>query len=163
MIARIWEAQVLVTERRYREADSVAAETMALDSTFMLAWSWRAQALLGLGKSAQAIALVEREIALSPEGSSAQLAYAYAVAGRLKEARAVVDELRRRSGGRIPPTGTMAAALEELGEHEAAVAMLGAAIAAHDVWVVQFPMSEYFEKLRRDPRAATMLDRLRTM
>ncbi len=162
LILRIWEAQVLVTERRYAEADSVAAETMALDSTFMLAWSWRAYALLGLGKTAQAIALVEREIALSPEGSLGQLAYAYAIAGRVKEARGVIEALRRRSGGRIPPTGIMAAALEELGDHEAAVALLGEAIAAHDVWVVQFPRSERFDKLRRDPRAAAMLAKLGT-
>ncbi len=163
LIARIWEAQLLVTERRYAEADSVAAETMALDSTLMLAWTWRANALLGLGKPAQAIALVERQIALSLEGSPGQLAYAYAVAGRMKEARAVIEEHRRRSGGRIAPTGIMAAALEELGDHEAAVALLGEAIARHDVWVVQFPQSGRFDKLRRDPRAAAMLARLETL
>ena len=57
----------------------------------------------------------------------------------------------------------MAAAREELGDHEAAVALLGEAIARHDVWVVQFPQSGRFDKLRRDPRAAAMLARLETL
>jgi hypothetical protein len=47
-----------------------------------------------------------------------------------------------------------------LGEHEAAVALLRQAIARHDTWVVQFPGSVRFERLRKDPRVAEMLDQL---
>lgn len=54
------------------------------------------------------------------------------------------------------------AALEELGDHEAAVALLEDAIARHDVWLVQFPRFARYDKLRRDRRAAVMLDRLGT-
>jgi hypothetical protein len=67
-----------------------------------------------------------------------------------------------RSGGRLPATGTTAATLEELGEHEAAVALLSQAIARHDVWLVQFPSSSTFDRLRKDPRVAEMLARLAT-
>jgi len=48
-------------------------------------------------------------------------------------------------------------------EHVAAVALLSEAIAEHDVWVVQFPRSLRYDKLRRDPRVAAMLDQLGTM
>jgi hypothetical protein len=62
--------------------------------------------------------------------------------------------------GRLPASGAAAAALEELGDHDAAIALLEKAIARYDVWLVQFPRSARYDKLRRDPRAAAMLDRL---
>ena len=70
--------------------------------------------------------------------------------------------MRARSGGRVPASGAIAAALEELGDHAGAMALLEEAIARHDVWLVQFPRSARYDKLRRDPRAAAMLDRLGT-
>ena len=90
------------------------------------------------------------------------LAYAYALAGQARQARAMLDTMRVRAGGRLPATGATAAALEELGDHEAAVALLGAAITRHDVWLVQFPRSLRYDKLRKDPRAAAMLAKLET-
>ena len=166
LIARLWEAQVFDQEHRFAEADSVASATMALDSTFMLAWSWRASSLLALGKSAPAVALLERQVALlsagRPEEAHGMLAYAYALAGQAREARAMLDTMRVRAGGRLPATGATAAALEELGDHEAAVALLGEAIARHDVWLVQFPRSLRYDKLRKDPRAAALLAKLET-
>ena len=166
LIARIWEAQILEAERRFAAEDSVASATMALDSTFMLAWAWRANALLGLGQTATAIALLERQVAMlpagRPESAHGMLAYAYARAGRVTGARAVLETMRARSGGRLPATGATAAALEELGDHEAAVALLAEAIAGHDVWLVQFPRSARYDKLRKDPHAAAMLAKLAT-
>jgi serine/threonine-protein kinase len=164
LIARLWEAQILVQERRYAEADSVASATMAMDSTFMLAWDWRAMSLLALGKTAEAVALLERAVALHPAGrpedAHGLLAYAYARAGRPADARRMLDTIRERSGGRLQRTGAIAAAVEELGDHEAAVTLVGEAIAAHDVWMVQFPRAPMYDRLRKDPRAAALLDRL---
>ncbi len=163
LIARVWEVQVLVPERRFGEADSVAAAAIAMDSTFMLAWTWRANALLGLGKAAEAVTLLEQRLARNPnERSSDQglLAYAYAIAGRTQDARATLDTMRAASGGRLPPSGATAAALEELGQHEAAVTMLAAAAARHDPWLVQFPQISRYDQLRKDPRAETLLAKL---
>jgi tetratricopeptide (TPR) repeat protein len=158
---------VLDLERRHAAADSVASATMALDSTFMLAWAWKANALFGLGRLDQAIALLKRQVAMVPAGrperETGMLAYAYAQAGRTREAQAVLDAVRAESGGRLPATGAYAAALEELGDHQAAVALLTEAIARHDVWVVQFPRSRRFDKLRKDPSVAAMLDKLGAM
>jgi tetratricopeptide (TPR) repeat protein len=155
---------VLDTERRYAAADSVASATLALDSTFMLAWAWKANALFGLRRYDQAIALLERQVAMAAtEREQGLLAYAYAQAGRTRDARALLDAVRARTGEGLPATGAFAATLEELGDHVAAVALLSEAIAQHDVWVVQFPRSLRYDKLRKDPRAAAMLDRLGTM
>ena len=166
MIARVWEAQILMNERRFEEADSVAGTTVAMDSTFLLAWSWRENALLAMGKSAEALALLRRHVAQLPPGRPEEVhgtyAYALAVAGSTKEARAMLDTIRVRSGGQLPATGAVAAALEELGDHEAAVELLGRAIERHDTWLVQFPQVARYDRLRRDPRAAAMLAKLGT-
>ena len=167
LIAKLWAGQVFEIERRYQAADSVANETLARDSTFMLAWSWKANALLGLRRLEETVALLERQAAMvsadDPERDNGLLSYAYAMAGRSADARRVLDSARAASGGKLPATGATAAALEELGDHEAAVALLAEAIAQHDVWVVQFPRALRYDKLRKDPRAAAMLDRLGRM
>jgi eukaryotic-like serine/threonine-protein kinase len=164
LVARAWEAQIFLLERRYAAADSVTRVAIAMDSTFLLAWSWRAQAFLGMGKPAEAVALLEPLVAALPVGKledlQGLLAYSYVRAGRAREARAVLENMRARSGGRLPAIGAVANTLEELGEHEAAVAKLAEAISRHDVWVVQFPTLYSFDRLRKDPRVAVMLDRL---
>ena len=68
--------------------------------------------------------------------------------------------MRVRSGGRLPATGAVAATLEELGDHEAAVATFGEAFARHDVWGVQFQRMYAYDRLRKDPRVVAMLSRL---
>jgi serine/threonine-protein kinase len=167
LIAKLWAGQVFEIERRYQAADSVANETLARDSTFILAWAWKANALFGLRRFEEAVALLERQAAMvsadDPERDNGLLAYAYAQAGRTRDARAVLDAVRARTGEGLPATGAFAATLEELGDHVAAVALLTEAIAQHDVWVVQFPRSLRYDKLRRDPRAAAMLDKLGAM
>ncbi|HEV8357319.1 MAG TPA: protein kinase [Gemmatimonadales bacterium] len=164
MIARAWEAQILMNERRFAESDSVSGTTVAMDSTFMLAWSWRENALLAMGKTAEALALLKRHVAQLPPGRPEEVhgtyAYALAMAGSTREARALLDTIRVRSGGQLPATGALAAALEELGDHEAAMELLGRAIERHDTWLVQFPQVARYDRLRKDPRAAATLARL---
>jgi len=166
MIARIWDVQILVPEQRAAEADSLASSTIAMDSTFMLAWSWRANALLEGGHTERAVALLERYVARlpadRPEEAHCLLAYAYAKAGQIREARAKLEWIRSKSGGRLPSVGAIAAALDELGDHEAAVALLAKAIERSDTWTVQFPQLARYASLRKDPRAAAMLATLVT-
>jgi len=166
LITRIWESQVLLDQRRSTEAESVASATIALDSTFLLAWQARENALMAMGQVAPAVAMMEHQVALLPPGRPEEvhgmLAYGYALAGRGKEARAMLETMRARSGGRIPPTGATAAALEELGDHAAAVALLEEAIARHDSWLETFSRWPRYDKLRKDPRVAALLARLET-
>ena len=166
LIARLWEAQIMLPERRLAEADSVASTAIAMDSTFMLAWQGRENALLEMGQVARGVAMLERHVALLPPGrpqeAHGMLAYGYALAGRARDARALLDTMRARSGGRLPATGATAAALEVLGDHEAAVALLTEADARHDVWLAQFPRQQRYDRLRKDPRAAAVLARLGT-
>jgi hypothetical protein len=73
------------------------------------------------------------------------------------KARALLESQRADAGGRLPATGTLATALDELGDHEAAIALLGQAVAQHEAWLLQFSRAERYDKLRRDPRGAALL------
>jgi serine/threonine-protein kinase len=163
LVARVWEGEILLLERRYAAAESLASVTIAMDSTFVLAWTRRANALLGMGKADEAVAMLEPHAAAlsagKPEELHGTLAYAYACAGRPRDARSMLQSMRDRSGWRLPATGAVAATLEELGDHEAAVSLFGEAIARHDVSIVIMPRLYRYDRLREDPRVAAMFDR----
>ena len=161
LIARTWDAQVFLAERRYATVDSVTAEAIGLDSTFALVWSARAESRLMQGLGGEAIAILKHRVAELPPHRPGEthglLLYAYARSGRVHEARALLDTLRADGGGQVSATGTIATALEELGDHEAAVALLGQAVSQHDPWLLQYTRGERYDKLRRDPRGAALL------
>jgi serine/threonine-protein kinase len=167
LIARTWDTQVYIVEREYRIADSLASETIRLDSTFALIWLAKAEALLFEGRGAEAVAILERRVAElpphQPSDTHAILAYAYAHTGMTAKARALLEEQRIDNGGRLPANGMLAAALEELGDHEAAIALLGEAVRRHDAWLLQYARGERYDKLRRDPRGAGLLGRVERM
>ena len=159
-IVQTWEAQAYLAERRYAEADSVASLIIGRDSTFALAWVTKATALLNLGRSNEAIPILERRVAelpaSRPSETHALLAYAYARAERPRQAREVLAALRTAAGGPLPALGTIAATLDLLGEHDAAVGVLGDAFADHDLWLAIFNHTERYDRLRKDPRVAAM-------
>jgi pentatricopeptide repeat protein len=88
------------------------------------------------------------------------LAYAYARAGNSAKARDVLDRMRSANGGRLPAMAIVAATMELLGDREGAVALLADAIAKHDPWIFILLRAERFDRLRRDPKAAAMLEKL---
>ena len=161
LIARTWDTQVYIVERNYRVADSLASETIRLDSTFALIWLAKAEARLFDGHGAEAVAILERRVAElpphQPSDTHSILAFAYAHTGMTSQARALLESQRVDNGGRLPANGMLAATLEELGDHEAAIALLGEAVRAHDAWLVQYARGERYDKLRRDPRGAALL------
>jgi serine/threonine-protein kinase len=164
MIIRVFEVQILQSERRLAEAEAATQRIVELDSTFALNWDSRAQVLIGLGRYAEAVAIMERRVALLPPAPATEthgiLAYAYARAGDLARAREALARMRAANGGTLPPTGVVAATTEILGDRETAVALLADAIAKHDGWIDRYVRSERFDRLRKDPRAAAMLERV---
>jgi serine/threonine-protein kinase len=161
LIARTWDAQAYVNERRYDPADSLATTTIAMDSTFALMWTVKAEVLVLRGRALEAVAILERRVAELPPHRPTEthglLTYAYARAGMTDKARALLASQRADAGGQLPTTGLLACALEELGDHEAAIALLGEAVATHDAWLLQYGRGERYDKLRKDPRATALL------
>jgi Tfp pilus assembly protein PilF len=163
-VLRAFETQLLMAQRREAEAFALTERTIALDSTFALIFNSRSDALIALGRTAEAVTMLEKRVLATnatPYGETTQqLAYAYARAGKLAESRAVLDKMRAATGGSLPSTGLLAATLDVLGEHESAVALLDAAIKANDPWVNNYVHSERFDRLKKDPRAAALLARI---
>jgi serine/threonine-protein kinase len=157
LIARTWGAQLLMTERRFGAADSATRSILAMDSTFALAWDVRGEALSHLGRHDEAIAALERNLEQLAKDRVHQtegiLAYVYARAGRAADARRVMDRLRAKNKGELPAMGVLAATLDVLGDHTAAVTMIERAVRQPDAWLQMYNRSARYDALRRDPRA----------
>lgn len=161
LIARTWGAQLLLTERRYDAADSATRVILAMDSTYALAWDARGETLSYLGRHDEAVAALERNLEQLAKNRVHQtqgiLAYVYARAGRAADARRAMDQLRAKNGGALPAMAVLAAALEVLGDHAAALTMLERAVKQPDSWLQMYNRSARYDALRRDPRGEALL------
>ena len=161
LIMRIFDAQADLYERKFAAADSIADGVLRLDSTFLLARHTRAEALIGLSRTAEAIRIMEQLVATVPALPATEyhgyLAYAYARAGDTAKARAMLERMRVASGGKLPPMGLVAATLDQLGDTDAAITALTRARDLHDPWLPGFVGSERYDRLRKDPRGAAIL------
>ncbi len=162
LIMRIFDAQVYTYERNYAAADSVANAVLLLDSTFLLARSVRGEALLRLGRVPEAIRTMEQLVNAIPAVPATEyhaiLAYLYACAGDSTRARAMLDQIRTSSGGKLPSIGVLAATLERLGQMDEALALLVRARDAHDPWLPGYIASERYDRLRKHPRGAAIVE-----
>ena len=91
------------------------------------------------------------------EQTEAILAYLFARAGRAADAHRTMEQLRVKNGGEMPAMGVLAAALEQLGDHTAALAMIERAVKQPDSWLQMYNRSERYDALRRDPRAEAIM------
>ena len=163
LIVRTFDAQILLNEHRYADAEAATQHIITMDSTFALNWSTRANSLIALGRYPEAVSIMEHAVAMLPSSPATEthgiLAYAYARAGNAAKAREVLDRMRSANGGRVPAMGIVAATIDLVGDHQEAVALLGDAIAKHDPWLKLVLRTDRFDRLRKDPRAAAMLDK----
>ena len=124
----------------------------------------RGEALSYLGRHAEAVAALERNVAAQrsdrPTFSEGILAFVLARAGRHAEARALIASMRRRAGGRVPAMGVLGCALELLGDREAGLRVLGDAIRESEAWLILYNRTERYDRLRSDPRGAVLLAKL---
>ncbi|WP_309673441.1 protein kinase [Gemmatimonas sp.] len=161
LIARTWGAQLLMTERQYTKADSATRSILSMDSTYALAWDARGEALSYLGRHDEAILALRRNLEQLPKNLPNQtegvLAYVFARAGRAADARRAMENLRVKNGGVMPAMGVLAATLEELGDHAAALAMIERAVKQPDSWLQMYNRAERYDALRRDPRADAIM------
>jgi hypothetical protein len=87
-----------------------------------------------------------------PEATCANLARAYALAGRTDEARRLL--------GRLSSRAQIASVQTALGEKEAALASLEEALDTRDYAVVWLKTNPTFDSLRSEPRFQALLRRL---
>jgi DNA-binding winged helix-turn-helix (wHTH) protein/tetratricopeptide (TPR) repeat protein len=90
----------------------------------------------------------------------AALGWAYAVAGRRDEARAMMDELERRMQERYVPPYSMAIIYTALGEKDRAFEWLERGFEARDEFMTRLGIAIELNSLRSDPRFGDLADRV---
>jgi hypothetical protein len=87
----------------------------------------------------------------------AELAYAYAVAGKRSEAQRLLVELEGRSRREYVPATVFAIVYMGLGQDGHAFDWLDRAVAEHDGWLAESIFYPTFDPLRSHPRYAALL------
>jgi TolB-like protein/tRNA A-37 threonylcarbamoyl transferase component Bud32/Tfp pilus assembly protein PilF len=154
-------AQQLYNAGRFAAADSATDAVLRIDSTFQLAMAFRGKILVEERRYDEAIAILERvnnESSLRASQRLGVLAYAYARAGRVGDARATLARLPKDPA--LAASGDVAAALDALGERDAAVAMFERAVAQHDQWILIAGRAAPYAELRKDPRVAPLFTKI---
>jgi len=164
LVIRSGIIQNMLAHSQFSVADTAAGHLLALDSTYALTWQVRTEAEVWLGRTDEAISNYERHLlhqpGIRPVEQQGRFAWMLAVAGRSAQARSIIEQLRIANGGKMPPVGVIAAALERLGDVNAALVVLGDAIAKHDPWLLQYSHNPRFDRLRKDPRGTALMMKL---
>lgn len=87
-------------------------------------------------------------------------AYALARAGRVDEAKAILQKAETGSGRRPTQRGMVAAALDAIGEREKAVEVLAAAVNDHDLWLAHYLSAAPYDGLRKDSRVQALFSKM---
>jgi tetratricopeptide (TPR) repeat protein len=150
----------LVASRRLDAADSAFRVVNAFDSTAALVLLDKGNLEIARQRYGDAVATFER-LAKVPNLTSGlklgSLAYAYALAGRAADARAA---LARLPSDTLLACAEAAAALDALGDRDAAVIAFEHAVASQDQWLFLSIHSSHFDALRREPRLAAAWARI---
>jgi TolB-like protein/Tfp pilus assembly protein PilF len=135
---------------------------LEIDPDFALGHYSCARPYVQKGMHAEAIAELEQSVELS-NGSPVMLAglgHAYAVAGREREARDVIDKLRDLAGRRYVSPYHLTLIYCGLNELERAFEWLEKTYAQQDAWLIWSRVEPQLDPLRADPRFAQLLGRI---
>jgi DNA-binding winged helix-turn-helix (wHTH) protein/tetratricopeptide (TPR) repeat protein len=145
-------ASTLRFSRRYDEALAVAQEALKLDPTYGPALHTLALCYQALGQMERAIEYYEREG--QPTGN---LGHAYAVAGRIEDARRLLQEFELRYEKQGTGAGAIAQIYVGLGDHDRAFEWLQRQVDSGAQTTLK--VAEVWDPLRADPRFEQLLAR----
>lgn len=151
-----------LSARAYDAALAACRHGMELDPDFPDSHAKLAWVLLRLGRPADALVEVDREMAQSGARPAylGQLAITLAVAGRADSAHAVLRRIERSTAAARLPLVSMAGAHMRLGERERALARLEELGIAHANDVENVVLDPEFDPLHGDPRYEALLRRV---
>ena len=155
---------VLYFARQYDEAIEQLQKTLELDPNFPDAHYTLGQVYLQKGMYQEAIEEFQKGIIHSGDSIStrgiAQLASAYAAAGKRREALRVLDELMEESNQSYVSPARIAIVYVWLGDKDQAFAWLEKAYQERSPLVAHVNADPIFDPLRSDPRFQSLLRRL---
>jgi DNA-binding winged helix-turn-helix (wHTH) protein/Tfp pilus assembly protein PilF len=148
--------------RKYEKSENRLCNLLELNPKFV-----RAQVLLGKvytqqGKHDQALETLRHALSLSPADhvTLSTLARTQAVAGKVKEARRTLAELKTLAARRYLSSGSIALIHASLGETDVAFEWLEKAFENRDIEMVWLKVDPVFDPLRSDSRFADLVKRV---
>ena len=152
----------------YDRAIEQLRKAIEIDPNFPLAHRLLAHMYTGMGRYEEAIAEARKAAALSgptpqaggPPQVSSQLAYIYAKAGRVREARQVLDELERSPKRRNDQLYAQALAYATLGDRERAFALMEKLYEIRSPDLLGLRNDRAWQGMRGDPRFQDFLRRV---
>jgi serine/threonine-protein kinase len=162
MAHRVDLATALLRAGRSEDALAPARHGVEVDPEYARAHSTLGWVLLGMGRQAEGLAELERAVALAPDASlwQAQLAQAYALAGRGDDAREILGRLEKWSRDRYVSPYHLAYVYTGLGEADRALDCLEEAFEHRAGAVYGIKGSFLFAPLRPHPRYQALLRRM---
>jgi TolB-like protein/DNA-binding winged helix-turn-helix (wHTH) protein/Flp pilus assembly protein TadD len=154
--------KILHLARRYEQAIAEHRKAVALDPNFGLAHNNLGLTLALTGRYEQAIAEFQRAIELSGNAEAkANLAYAYAMCGRSREAREILSELQTGTPPVYSSPFDLAVAYTGLGDRDSAFAWLEKAYEERARPLLSIKINPLFDPLHSDPRFAALIERMK--
>jgi len=151
LAARTNLAEVYRQARRFDEAAAQARRILELNPNFGRAYAVLGQCHLAQGRPDLAIEDFRRARTLG------QLGYAYAAAGRIEEARQILQQLESRYAANRTGPGEIAQTYIGLHEFDRAFEWLSRAVDDGALWTLR--VAVVFDPIRSDPRFAQLLRR----
>jgi TolB-like protein/Tfp pilus assembly protein PilF len=148
-------AQAYLFARDYERAAEHIDRGLEVNPNHALLLHNLGELLIARGRFEDAISPLERSVALSRERSThyvAMLGSGYARAGRMREAREILNELDERAEKGLVSAFDMASLYVALGDKERALARLEEGSARKDVWLIELKAWPWFDSLSSDPR-----------
>jgi tetratricopeptide (TPR) repeat protein len=146
---------------RFGEAFQQCQKTVELDPNLCMGHWCLGQTYIGKRQYLKAIPELERANALGATPLvTCDLGYAYASAGRSREARAIVRALQQRARAGYVSPYALAAIYTALGEKDAAFKWLRRAYDERDSHITYLALDPEMDPLRSDPRFAELMRRL---
>ena len=139
--------------RRYDDALAIFRQTVAKAPNEFEVYGGLGMAYEAKRQYPEAIAAFEKECQAFPVGQTKTfLAHAFAVAGRTREAHAVLDTLIRDRAKTFVSAVDIAAVFAGLGERDSALSWMEKGIDEHAGWLEFIKIDPRYDPLRGDPR-----------
>ena len=148
--------------RQYDQAIGYYRKALDLDPNYSWSYLWIGQANLEKGLYDEAIADINKAIALS-EGNmrmKATLGYAYAVAGKRRDALRIIGELQEQAKEKYVSPYFIAVIYSGLGDKAQAFEWLEKAYQERHPYLTLLKVEPVFDNLRSDPRYAELLSKV---
>ena len=153
LIVNTDEARLLCAAHETDQGVQLLQKVIKLDPNFAEAHRVLALAYIQESKNSAAIEEARRGVDLDPNDyERASMGYVYAVSGKKQEAKEILAELKKPSGGREVSPVYLSFIQVGLAEKEQAFALLEKAYQDRSVLLTQVQFEVIFDPLRSDPR-----------